>query len=460
MSKMEKSNIRLFPVRKAASPDEYLRAAIDAEGYIKTFQVETRDGIYWNEVKGSGELTFYRGAAGILYMYVQLYLITGETCYEEIIKKAARYLALHWQDIIIKAAKEGEIIDGIAQGLYMGIGGIGMVLAKVYGIFGDKNARKGLSAIIEYYMSHAHHVAAGVYWSDNSPLYLDGGIVLSLISAYEILGGSELLHLIKEAANYLISCGTYHEDGGLEINHISFEPKRDEPNFEFGTAGLGYLFGKVYEVTQDIRYLEAAKSAAKYITSISIRQEKGFLIPYKLTMEEPLYYLGSCHGPAGTAKLFYQLFRMTGNTAYYNQVLGLMDGMEALGAPLMQSPGYWNTYCVCCGPAGLLPLYIGLYMTDRRKQWLTLAKETGDILLGSMMAVRPGEVKWEFAFDRTKPFNLSAPIGFLNGSAGIAAMLLQLYALETRADEFRWERLVDDPFPQICIKTGEETDEI
>lgn len=437
-----------FPVRKPVNAEEYREAVSGAKHYLEIFQASSGDGIYWNEIEGAGNLTFYRGTAGIVYFYLQLYLVTKEERYQEIILKSARYLSLHWKDLIEKARTEGEIVDGIALGFYMGIGGIGAVLIKVWELFGDETARKGFEEILKHYNETAVTAKTGIYWSDNSPLYLDGGAVLFLISVYEATGDAEILQMICRAADHLLSVGIWQEDGGLEINHISFEPKRDEPNFEFGTAGLGYLFGKVYELSKEEKYLDAAKGAATYILSIAVKQRKGFLIPYKLTRKEPLYYLGNCHGPAGTAKLFYQLYKITGKDPfYYEQIIHLVDGMESLGAPVKQSDGYWNNYCICCGPAGLLPFYLGLYLEDGRERWLLQAKKCGEILLGSMQENDRQEAFWSFAFDRTEPEKLASPTGYQNGVAGIAAVLLQLYHLETAGELFEMERLSDDPFP-------------
>ncbi len=441
---------RAFLTKSPESPEEYLQAALEAEQYIKTFQQEDADGINWNKIGGTGCLTFYRGAAGILYMYTKLYQTVKNAEYLEIANKAAKYLSIHWYDTVKAAKEQGEIIDGVSEGFYMGIGGIGIALAEVYHLDGDENALAGVSAIAEYYSKHANRASTGVYWSDNSPVYLDSGVVLFLISAYEILNDRQILNLIEAAADYIISCGTVHADGGLEINHILYEPKLDEPNFEFGSSGIGYMLGKVYEVSHETRFLDAAKAVAKYIVSIAVKQEKGYLIPYKLTSAENLFYLGACHGPAGTSKLFYQLYKITDDSYYYEQIINLVDGMEALGAPLRQSAGYWNTLCVCCGPAGLIPLYIGLYLTDKADRWKDLAAKTANILLGHKVQTGKKAAKWYIAFNRTEPDVITSPAGYLNGAAGIAVMLLQVYLMEK--GNFQWNRLIDDPFPEVYKK--------
>ncbi len=441
-----------FHRKKPADPEEYREAVLEAEHFIRQYQAASEEGIYWNEIPDAGNLTFYRGSAGILYFYLQLFESTGQEEYWDLLLQGARYLTAHWHDLIVKAETEGEIVDGIAMGYYMGIGGIGAVLAKVWKVLQDETAKKGLLEILDYYKKTAVRERDGIYWSDNAPLYLDGGAVLFLLSAWEVLQDTEILEMLCQAADHLISVGKWHADGGLEIDHLSFAPKRDEPNFEFGTAGIGYLFARIYESSGREKYLEAAKATAVYLRSIAVPQENGYLIPYKLTAKEPLFYLGNCHGPAGTAKLFYQLYKVTGKDPYYyEQVLELTRGMESLGAPESLSPGYWNNFCICCGPAGLLPFYLGLYLEDGRAYWLGQAEKCGEILLGNIQRQKKGTAvtaSWTFAFDRVAPDKLGTPAGYQNGTAGIAAMLLLLYEIKTKGKDFRREKLADDPFPE------------
>lgn len=50
-----------------------------------------------------------------------------------------------------------------------------------------------------------------------------------------------------------------------------------------------------------------------------------------------------------------------------------------------------------------------------------------------------------FALDRVAPDALTTPIGFLDGAAGIGAMLLQMHGAEN--GNFKAMRAIDDPFP-------------
>lgn len=462
-----------FAAKHVSDKEEFLVNVHEAEAYVHQKLRQNEDGIYSDEVKGTAKDNLYVGNAGILHMYVQLNLIKPSKEYENIIKEMTRYLNIHLFDGVKLAKTEGEFVPGMAEAFYSGIGGIGLVFNEVYRTseneYTKECAKEGSFKIIDYYMKHANETKEGCFWSDNAAIFFDGGIILFLIDClktYEKCDGilygkvsgkqdvqpskaysEELMRLITKSCDYILKNGIWHDDGGLEIDHLKVDFKRREPNFEFGTAGIGYLFAKAYEVTGDKKYLDGAKATAIYIKSIAVKQKKGYLIPYKLGKYDDLFYLGNCHGPVGTAKLFYELYLITGERSYLNEAVELCEGAISLGAPFKQSAGFWNTTCVCCGPAGYVPFLAGLYYETGDEIYRKLAHETGEVLVGTKTKqnINSKEVSfWNIAFDRTKPYVLSAPAGYFTGAAGIAVALLQVYCMEK--GDIHTEGLIDDPY--------------
>lgn len=434
-----------FPKIRVSSPDDFLISAQEAERYVRTFLQETADGLAFTGSEGTPKNSYYSGTAGILHMYLQFNRVTPSEEYLAQIRKLTRYLSLHYLDDLESAKVNGEAIEGMAFGFYTGLAGIGLVLNEVWSEFRDEAAHKAASEILEYHLAHAQKVPGGDFlaWTDNAVVFFDSGILLYLIDSYRKLGRTDLLPVIRKGADYILHNGISHPDGGLEIDYGHIDFKHKEPNFEFGTAGAGYAFLKCYELTQDKRYLEAAKRSAIYLKSIAVPQTKGYLIPYKLTMQETIFYLGNCHGPVGTIKLFYELYRMTGDSDFWDQVKALCSGIESLGAPTRHSPGYWNTTCVCCGPAGFVPLYIGLYHETKQNHWKGLVAELGEILLGTKIS-KNGSARWQLAFERIHPERLSAPAGYYVGAAGIAVALLQIYRYYVPGTPIT--SMIDDPY--------------
>lgn len=438
-----------FASRKAESPQDYLDAALQAEKFIRQNAHETDEGLYW-QLPGGGELdqTFYSGSAGVLYFYLKLAETTGDTAFRAVAERGTAYLAAHWRDLLTATPVLGL---GTEKGLHWGPAGLGLVLGEAYRVLGREDARQAAIAIGQYYRDTAITDETGTKWTESTALALDGGIILYLLQLYDLFGDQADLEWIVSAGRKYLARGRHRIGGGLEFNGCEslFPFQFSMPNFEFGTSGSGYLLTRLYELTGDERYLEGAKAAAFYLKKISVRQKRGYLIPHDIyapTSTPPVFYLSTCHGPAGTAKLFYQLYRLTGDESYYEDIIQLVDGLEALGAPEIQSAGLWNNVCLCCGQAGLVQFFVGLYRGDRQERWRELAVRSASVLLGERETLEDGSANWPMAWERVKPEAVTVRLGYYDGVAGVASALLQIYLNETEA--FQWHRLQDDPFPE------------
>lgn len=430
-----------FKRKTINDPEEFLKDIKDGESYVASFLKECEDGIYSNEITGINQNNLYVGGAGILHMYVQLDQAFHKEEYQNIIYGMVKYIGKHLFDGIAIAKQEGEFVPGMAEAFYSGIGGVGLILNEVYRIYGDKNAKSGAMKILDHYLNTYTEYNEEIYWSDNSPIFFDGGNILYLLDCcktYKELP-SRLKEVIKKATDHILNHAIKHEDGGLEIDHLHVDFKHKEPNFEFGTAGIGYLFIKVYEFTGNSKYLDAARKTTIYLKSIAVKQKEGYLIPYKLGVYDDLFYLGNCHGPVGTAKLFYELYQITKEESYLGEIYQLINGAKSLGAPFTQSAGFWNTTCICCGPAGYMPMFVGLYKLTNDRKWKNLAHDVGEILAGTKV-----KDHWKIAFDRTKPKVITSPAGYFTGAAGMVVALLQIYCLETNRDGING--FIDDPY--------------
>jgi hypothetical protein len=88
---------------------------------------------------------------------------------------------------------------------------------------------------------------------------------------------------------------------------------------------------------------------------------------------------------------------------------------------------------------------VGLYQSDGNPRWRDLAVRTASVLLGEKEDLGDGAANWPLAWERIKPDNITTPLGYYDGAAGIGGALLQIYLSEN--GQFQWNRLIDDPFP-------------
>lgn len=447
-----------YDTKQVSSPEEYLQAVWGAEKFLSKNAYETEDGIYWRNnnnwrgVKDETDLSFYSGCAGVLYFYLKLWEATKDEKALDTVKKGAKYLALHWRDFFDQTPVFGSMdLPGSVNGLYFGAAGLGLVLINVYGSTDDETAKAGALEILEYYKKEAKEDADGVYWTGLTGLAMDGGVILMLLQYQKILPDAATEDLIKRAGKHYLKQGDRHPDGGLEFNGCKTFTTVSWPNYEFGTAGAGYLLTLLYENTKDEAYLKAAEDCTIYLKTIRVPQEKGYLIPHDVNTEdgaEPVFFLSSCHGPGGNAKLYYQLYKLTGEKKWLDEITAMVDGIESTGAPEKQSIGLWNTLCFCCGHAGLVQFFIGLYEGLKDDRYRDLAHRTAAVIMGEKEEEADGSVEWPMAFWRLKPEFLTVDIGYYDGVAGIASALLQIWLFEKQ--DFHWKCLIDDPFPETA----------
>lgn len=443
-----------FKTAQVHDPKEYLDAVLGAEKLISKSAHVTKDGIFWKKEgqtwsrirQDEIDQSFYSGTAGILYFYLKLYEATKEEQFFHMVQEGTRYLSLHWSNFLHQSNLFG--LPGIEQGIYMGIGGIAMVLDEVYQATEDKQAKEASLAIFNYYKTTAKEDENGVYWTGSTALAMDGGIILLLLSMNELYQKEEIRELLVKAADWYLRQGE-EKEGGLEFNGCKNFSSVSWPNYEFGTAGAGFLLTRLYEVFHEERYLNAAKACAIYMKSVQVPQKNGYLVPHDVygpEEEEPVFFLSSCHGPGGNSKMYWELYRLTKDAEYLDEIKEMTAGIESQGAPTKSSRGFWNTWCFCCGHAGLVHFFIGMYLGTKDRHYYDLARQSASVIMGEKEENEDGTVVWPMAFWRIHPEWITTDLGYYDGQSGVASSLLELYLLET--DQFHWKRLPDDPFPE------------
>ena len=212
-----------FEQAQVTDPNEYLETSLRAEKYIAKYAHQTEDGLYWKKEGatwsqiGEHEVdqSFYSGTTGILYYYLKLWETTGRQEFLNTVKEGTCYLARHWRDFFSQSPIFGmKIMD---DGLYMGVGGIGMVLLDIYKSTGDENAKNAAREIEQYYIEGKKQDEQGVYWIDSPAMAMDGGIILFLLTAFQEFKDEKTKETVLAAAARYVKQGVRTEDGGLDF---------------------------------------------------------------------------------------------------------------------------------------------------------------------------------------------------------------------------------------------------
>jgi lantibiotic modifying enzyme len=202
------------------------------------------------------------------------------------------------------------------------------------------------------------------------------------------------------------------------------------PNFSHGTAGVAYFLASLYRMRHEQKYLDGALAGAAYLKSVANTDNDGCLIFHHEPEGEDLFYLGWCHGPVGTARLFYRLYQITDEREWMDWVERGAHSILMSGIPEKEVPGFWNNVGVCCGSAGVAEFFLNLYRVTGKKEYLDFAKKLTEQIMSKSSKDENG-MWWVQAEHRTRPDFLQAQTNLMQGAAGIGLWLLRLEEFES-----------------------------
>lgn len=439
---------------RSYAPQDYLDNALSLYSWIESNRVDSEAGTSYRVNPGSliefvehpvhGSHRLYSGSAGIGIFLIRLYQVTQNEKYLEEAKAIFQELEKETEGPEFYTEKLQTALDselkvvGWHTGVYTGPTGAGILALELYKIKKDQQ-------YISFAKKLAHDVISvsksgeqgGLTLTGDTDIFSDGGFVLYFLSLYKATGDGEYLEYARAFAEYIYSTAVKSEKGGIffyanDLKQVGMPEQSIYPGFAHGTAGIGYLLAVLYEVDRQGWQLQGAKDVATFLDTISDHYEEGRLIPYNYggingEEYEGKYYLGFCHGPAGSALLYRKLYDLTQDEKYLSIVKELAEGIIIAGAPEYNSWGFWNSYCTCCGTPGLIEFFADLYQYTRDEKYLEYAKRAARKAIGDATSVKVGKALFG-SWDRTNPKNIQTYTGLYTGAAGAGANLLKLYS--------------------------------
>jgi lantibiotic modifying enzyme len=463
--------MNLYPLTRRVGAEDLIAGAEAAAEYIRGLARKSEEGVYWQTKAEALKncppmLDLYDGSAGIVLFFLQLAGLTGNRSYLADAAAGARYMVNQFKKTdyayIPNSGRNFGGKNGCAWGLYYGgLAGIAFALLRAGKTLGDRELEEAAFRITEKIAAAAKKTTHGVIWSGFSSITMDGGTILFLLELSDYFKKPAWKDLAIQGA-YAIAATAL----GVNENHIRFQgvlnPLANHsafpafadlgiggdsffPDFGYGTAGMCYTLAKAADAAGDAALLAAAEKGARYVMSLAVPTGKGKLLPYIYPDTQRLYYLGFCHGPVGTARLYVLLHQLTGKALYKDFYLALTEGIIEAGAPEHHSAGFWHTHCACCGTAGFINLFLGVWLETGEARYLEYANRSAKVIIGDA-AYNGREAVWHQAFSRLDPAVITADIGYYNGASGIAASLVQTaMALQ---GSFETLRLPDEPYKE------------
>ncbi|TWH87114.1 lanthionine synthetase-like protein [Novosphingobium taihuense] len=432
--------------------NNYLEMAKSAADWILSSRSADEFGVFFPAdpsnpkrlfMTSSSPESFYCGIAGMIVTFAELAQKTGEVRYREAAIAGAERLLKRWRAI---ADTPIPTID-MRWSMIFGVSGIGMALYKVGDMLSEQRFTAALQSIADRIVAAADHNNTKGTWTPFAGYIADSSTILFLLHAARILNRKDYLRTAEMAGDRLISLASQETDGTLAWKgpQNPVFPNLYYPGFELGTAGIAYTLASIHEESGDPRYLDAAKRGAQHLMNLAVGNGKAALIPYALPDHPDVFYLGFCHGAAGTARLFYKLHNLTGERLYLDWTSRLAEGILSAGAPELESRGMWNTVTQCCGVASHVTLFLGLWARYGNPEYLKVAQRAAATISSRSSNLDGKGAKWYMAWARVEPANVNAEAGYMIGASGIASALLHLHL--ANAGQYEVNLPWDNPFP-------------
>jgi lantibiotic modifying enzyme len=397
---------------------DHRKAALQAARWIRSTAMPTENGSMWPAIPGDLKSIgpeLYHGVSGIVLFWLEAYRSTKDESFLRDARRGADYLLAS-----ISAQKEA--------GLYEGLAGIGFALQETYKVTGLEPYRDGAKRCVQWFAEHAKKFGQGVEWNESTDIIAgSAGVGLFLLYAARELNDDAARDLAVAAGRRLIELGR-PTAGGLKWA-MTPQFSRLMPNFSHGTAGVAYYLTALFMETKDKEFLNSALAGANYLKSIANSEGQGFLVFHHEPGGEDLFYLGWCHGPVGTARLFYRLHQATGNREWLDFAERSARAIMASGIPDKRTPGFWNNAGQCCGTAGVAEFFLDLHRVTHNPKYLAFSRRMTDDLLARATLDDQG-LRWNQAEHRVQPNLLMAQTGYMQGAAGIGMWLLHLDRFE------------------------------
>ena len=386
--------------------------------WIRSSVVQTEDGKTWPAVPGDNETinnTLYSGTPGVVLFFLEAFNVTGDEDYMDDARIGADYLL-------------ATLDEEKGAGLYVGLSGIGYCLEETYKATKEGKYRQGAVRCLDLLKEWAEEKEKGIQWGETTDIISgSAGTGLFLLYLAEEWKDESVLAMARLVGDQLLEVGIPAAVG----KKWAMDPQypRLMPNFSHGTAGIAYFLASLFRKTKEQNYLDGALAGAEYLKSVAETDEDVCLIFHHEPEGEDLFYLGWCHGPVGTARLFYRLFQITNEKEWMEWAEKGARAVLKSGIPDQEAPGFWNNVGVCCGSAGVAEFFLNLFQVTQNQEYLDFAKKLTEQIMDKATQDKSG-MWWVQAEHRSRPDFLQAQTNLMQGAAGIGLWLLRLEGYE------------------------------
>lgn len=347
----------------------------------------------------------YNGTSGIAFFLANLYNLCKD---EEFLSTS--------EGSIRHALSRINLVDSkTVFGFYTGIVGIAYVANKIGNIFDDKFLKKEALSLMDYLSKRTVNKHLMDFISGNA------GAIPAILDIYNTTNEKSLLLLSTRLGDELIlrSIRT-HE--GVSWNYTSNgirDASKNLTGFSHGAAGMAYGLLKLYSVTNNEKYRQAAELALEYENNWYSEKEKNW--PdfrhderQNKKAQKIKYARAWCHGAQGIGLSRLYAYTLLNKKKYYDDLAAAIENTIDL---ITHDVLYEFDFSPCHGLAGICELLI---CSSLELNHNTLRKLAEDIGLFGIKEYKETNKPWPLGIE----FGDSPAL--MTGKAGIGLFYLRL----------------------------------
>ncbi|MBD2078639.1 type 2 lantipeptide synthetase LanM [Leptolyngbya sp. FACHB-17] len=357
--------------------------------------------------------TLYDGRSGIALFLAAMSMITGRSQYRSLALSALGSLRswMHHSDIELSQ----KVANSLGIGGATGLGSLIYALVRINQFLQEPTLLEDAERIARY-------ITPELIATDHQLDILGGaaGAILGLLTLYEISSDPKVL----AAAEY---CGHHLLTHQVSINGLpkSWKTISETPltGFSHGAAGIAYALLKLYRVTRNRCYFEAAQEGIAYERHHFSTEVRNWA---DLRHKQPSFMTSWCHGAPGIG-----LARM-GSLLMLETDSERNEAQQEIRIALETTMNYPQAIDhLCCGNFGRVEALLLAEQLDARSGWKEKAKQQAAWTISK--SEQAGG--YQLFLDLPTMFNP----GFFQGTAGIGYQLLRLANPEALPSVLLWQ---------------------
>ncbi|MEH2206508.1 MAG: type 2 lanthipeptide synthetase LanM family protein [Nostoc sp.] len=360
--------------------------------------------------------SLYDGSCGVALFLAALARVTGNA---------------QWGNLALNALQSLQTVLQTSNNLFaqkfarrIGIGGATGIGSMIYSLVKISQFLSN-TALIEDARLAAQLITPELIAADQQLDVIGGavGAILGLLTLYQATGEAKVLDQAINCGQHLLLHRISEQEQPRAWKNIAQKPLT---GFSHGAGGIAYALLRLYAVTEDQAYLQAAQEGIAYECSVFSTTAANWpdLRDISDGLCQSRFLVTWCHGAPGIA-----LSRLGGLSIYQTDEI-LQDVEVALQTTLKY--GLQDLDHLCCGNFGRIEVLLVAAQKLFRPHLLEIAQKQA-----AWVVAQPDRAVTYHLFNNL-PNSLFNP-GFFQGTAGIAYQMLRLAYPEMLPSVLLWE---------------------